>query len=372
MWSRRDFLKLTGAAIAAPSWASFNPFQNHQSQAGQHHYASAFTTAANHHGFGLFDESGQLVWSTKLPDRAHAPVIHPQQSIVGIVARRPGFFMDFFDLASRQHLLRITPSQHHHFYGHAVFNADGTQLISQENHYPTGQGKIVIRDWPTGDIIMSFSSNGIGPHESVRFNGNQLIVANGGLKTHPDNDRRILNLDTMAPNVSYLSLESGRVLHCVSHNEHHQLSIRHLDVNPHGVVALGFQYQGDVRDKVPLVGLSQLNAPTLTYLAMPEPIRLRFKQYCGSVCFDRSGEILAVSSPRGGLVAYWHLPSNHFIGITNARDVCGLATTSQPYEFLMTTGTGSQIKANPVQNTHNLINKHTNYKWDNHLLKINA
>lgn len=368
MISRRSFLTLGGIVATAPSWATILPNYSKSKL-----YASAYSLNKQEHFFGVFDESGEILWSSSLPQRAHAPVIHPSQSIVGIVARRPGFYIDFFDVSSHQKIKRIKPTQDHHFYGHALFTSDGKRLITQENHYPTGQGKIFVRDWPSGNILNTFDSNGIGPHESVFLNDHVLVIANGGLMTRPDEDRKILNLDTMKPNVTYLSLEDGKILNQVSHNDElHQLSIRHLDVNQHGIVALGFQYQGEMWDQVPLVALSRIDNPVMEYLPIPENIRIRFKQYCGSVCFDQSGEILAISTPRGGLVAYWHIGSKTFLGVENCRDVCGLISTDNAHEFLLTSGTGAQIKSNPVQDATIMIKKNTGIHWDNHFRQINA
>lgn len=368
MLSRRSFLTLSGAVITTPSWAAVT-----QQGIGETLYASAYSLNKKDHYFGVFDGKGEMVWSASLIDRAHAPLVHPNQSIIGIVARRPGFFIDFFDVSNNQRIKRIKPSKDHHFYGHGLFTNDGSHLITQENHYPTGQGKVFVREWPSGETIHSFSSNGIGPHESVFLNQQVLVIANGGLMTHPDKERDILNLDTMKPNVTYLSLDDGRILNQSAHvDDLHQLSIRHLDVNKQGIVALGFQYQGDIRDQVPLVGLSRIDQSHIEYLPIPENVRTRFKQYCGSVCFDKSGDVLAVSTPKGGLVAYWHANSKTFLGVENCRDVCGLVATDNAHEFLLTSGTGVQLKSNPVQNTSKVINKHPNFHWDNHFRHINT
>lgn len=352
--------------LSLPTWSSL-------SQAADTHnlYASAYSKTKDSHYFGVFDADGNILWSMPLTERAHAPLVHPQQTVVGIVARRPGFFIDFFDVSTHQLIKRIEPTPDHHFYGHALFTSNGQRLITQENHYPSGQGKIFIREWPTGKILHTFSSNGIGPHESVFLDDNVLVIANGGLKTHPDNDREILNLDTMSPNVTYISLRDGTLLNSAAHEQKlHKLSIRHLDVNSKGIVALGFQYQGELWEQVPLVGLSHINSNTIEYLPMPEPIRARFKQYCGSVCFDSTGDILAISTPRGGFVAYWHIPTKQFIGVDNCRDVCGLAATGERSEFFMTNGLGKQLKSNPVQNLTTSINIHPEYHWDNHLRRL--
>ncbi|MBJ7537588.1 DUF1513 domain-containing protein [Marinomonas transparens] len=368
MLTRRSFLALGGMVATAPSWGALLS-TNTDNQV----YGSAFSKSKQEHFFGLFNEQGDILWTMPLAARAHAPVVHPHDAIVGIVARRPGFFIDFFDASSHQLIKQIKPTKEHHFYGHALFTQDGAHLITQENHYPSGQGKIFVRQWPSGEVLHVFNSNGIGPHESVFLNDQVLVIANGGLMTRPDADRKILNLDTMQPNVTYLSLVDGHVIHSVKHDDAlHQLSIRHLDVNPQGVVALGFQYQGELWEQVPLIGLSSIHNDSIDYLTMPEAIRTRFKQYCGSVCFDSSGEILAISTPRGGLVAYWHIASKQFLGVDNCRDVCGLVATGRAHEFFVTNGLGAQLKTNPVQNTIALVKTHAGYHWDNHFRVVNS
>ncbi|MFT2098869.1 DUF1513 domain-containing protein [Marinomonas sp. 2405UD66-6] len=367
MLSRRAFLALSSAIATTPAWASLLPAGNHGAV-----YASAYSLNDKEHFFGLFNTQGALLWKAQLPERAHAPVVHPSNAIVGIVARRPGFYIDFFDMTSQQKITRLEPTKDHHFYGHALFTSDGKKLITQENHYPSGQGKTFIREWPSLKVLESYNSNGIGPHEAVFFNDEVLVIANGGQRTHPDNDRIVMNLETMQPNVTYMSLKDGSVINSFTHDDpnHHQLSIRHLDVNPDGLVALAFQYQGEIWEPVPLVALSHINSNKMEYLTIPEPVRIRFKQYCGSACFDSSGKVLAISTPRGGLVAYWEVESKTFLGIKNCRDVCGLAPSGKAHEFILTSGTGHIIRHNPVNDDAALLEKHEEKHWDNHLAQI--
>lgn len=364
--SRRAFLASSLAALSIPTWASSVPIT-----AQGEMFFSAFSKSRTEHFMGAFGTNGRLLWSMPLLDRAHAPVVHPTHAVVGAVARRPGFYMDFFEPASGKLVQRIEPQPDHHFYGHALFTADGARLLTQENHYPSGAGKIVIREWPSGNVIREYDSGGIGPHESVLLDNRTLVIANGGLKTHPKNDREILNLETMAPNATYLSLQDGKVLQQVQHTQNlHKLSVRHLDVNSAGLVAFGFQYQGELWENVPLVALSTQDSDTFEYLTMPEHVRARFKQYCGSVCFDRSGKTLAISTPRGGFVAYWDVASRTFLRLDNCRDVCGLAATANAGEFVMTSGTGKQLISAPRQQTIAQINQLPDVQWDNHLRRV--
>ena len=161
-----------------------------------------------------------------------------------------------------------------------------------------------IRDAEDGyRQIGEFASQGIGPHELVLMpDGATLAVANGGIRTHPDNDRA-MNLDTMQPSLAYLDLASGRLRDAFGLAARlHRLSIRHLAVNRDGLVAVAMQYEGSRRDRVPLVGLHDggalrlLDAPR--HRAAHAPVR-------GSIAFDQGGRLLAVSCPRGNLITFW-------------------------------------------------------------------
>ena len=369
MLNRRQFL---GASVALSGLSSWSVMAN-QSTPNTQLFASAFSLNKDQHFFSLFDEEGRIAWQQALPERAHAPIIHANKALIGVVARRPGFYIDLFDINSGNLIQRITPAKDHHFYGHGLFSHDGKFLITQENHYPSGKGKIFIPEIKTGNIVNAFPSYGIGPHESVLMGENILVVANGGLKTHPDNDRKILNLEDMQANLAFISLETGKLIHKLVLPKHlHQLSIRHLDINQAGKVALGFQYQGNKWDDVPLIATASISSASFELLNLPSDINRRLNQYCGSVTFDQSGDILAVSSPRGDLIVYWDMKQDKYLSHHNFQDVCGLAQTNKDHQFLLTTGKGKRVYVNPVSQKKQSLASLPKWKWDNHLHQINV
>lgn len=369
MQSRRQFLQRLsllsglGAVSASPLRATI--------ESGRVWYASALKTADNAYAVSVFDLSGEIQWTMPLPERAHGTAFHPNLPLVAVFGRRPGFYADIYQLHDGKQLQRITPEKDHHFYGHGLFSPDGKHLITQENHMSTGEGRIVIRDWNNGQIVNQFPSYGIGPHESCILTNQILVVANGGLKTHPDQGRKILNLDTMAPNLSFISLRDGELLHQVSlPDELHQLSIRHIDTNTKGQVAVGMQYQGPIWKTVPLVALADMTQTNFRFLSMPEPVRHRYEQYCGSVTFDKTGSILAISSPKGGLTGFWDVEKETFLGSSSLKDVCGVATTDVAGEFLLSTGLGKRTRYSPLTGDYNTLPFTPDYQWDNHMVML--
>jgi len=196
--------------------------------------------------FGL-DAQGQIVFSLPLPGRGHAGIAHPDTAEVVVFARRPGNFANVIDCRTGRKVTDLQCPRGRHFYGHGVFSADGRVLFTPENDYEVGTGVIGVWDRSDGYTrIAEFSSGGIGPHEITRLPGTDiLVIANGGIETHPDSGRAKLNLATMQPNLSYLS-GAGKVLETIELSPAHRLSsIRHLSVRSDGLVAFGMQWQGD-------------------------------------------------------------------------------------------------------------------------------
>ena len=117
--------------------------------------------------------------------------------------------------------------------------------------------------------------------------GATLVAANGGIRTHPDNDRAMLNLDTMQPSLAYLDLASGRLQDAFGlAPDLHRLSIRHLAVNARRRWSrVAMQYEGSKRDRVPLVGVHDGGAIRL--LDAPPAIERRMRHYAGSIAFDQ-------------------------------------------------------------------------------------
>jgi uncharacterized protein len=226
-----------------------------------------------------FRADGQVVFDIALAGRGHGAAFRPAPAQCVVFARRPGTFAVAIDLERGEVVRRIDAAAGRHFYGHGAFASDGRHLFTSENDFAAGRGVIGIRD-ADDDYrqIGEFASHGIGPHEvALMPDGATLVAANGGIRTHPDNDRAMLNLDTMQPSLAYLDLASGRLQDAFGlAPDLHRLSIRHLAVNGDGVVAVAMQYEGSKRDRVPLVGVHAGGAIRL--LDAPPAIERRMRR----------------------------------------------------------------------------------------------
>lgn len=308
--------------------------------------------------FGL-DASANPVFSIPLPARGHAAACHPVRAEAVAFARRPETFAVVLNCATGKVLAQLAAPDGRHFYGHGVFGADGALLFTTENAFELGEGRIGIwdaaRDYRR---IGEMSSGGIGPHDIRRLPGTDtIVVANGGIETHPDSGRTKLNLPTMAPNLTYLSA-GGEIIEQVGTTPEMRLnSIRHLDVRADGLVAFACQWQGEPMPGLSLQGTHRAGEP-LRWL--PYPNARRGPAYAGSIAFSASGDAIGVTCPRSDRIAVYSMRGG--CEVQDFTDGCGIAPCGSG--FLVTSGSGSLLmtKDREVRRLDGFSGA-----WDNHL-----
>lgn len=358
MTSRRGFLAGLLASGLAPqaSWADL----------GFPAFLAAAKQPDDSYILAGVSAQGDILFRCPIPDRGHAAAAHPLRPQVVGFARRPGRFADVIDCRSGQQLARLAPPAGHHFYGHGCFTPDGSRLFTTENEYDTARGVIGVWD-TTRDYrrIGSFASGGIGPHEMLlRRDTPGLVIANGGIQTHPDSGRDKLNLDSMQPNLSYLTYDGTLTDQMQLPQDLHQNSIRHLAMHDDGTTGFAMQWQGEPGADVPIVGLHRPGTP-VRLLAENDPRIRNLNGYGGSIAFAKDGGTIAVTSPRGGTVQILDVTTGALLHEHRIKDVCGLTATNRGY--VASTGTG-QILLLANDTPHRLST--SDLKWDNHLIPL--
>jgi hypothetical protein len=325
----------------------------------------------NYLAMGL-SSKGEIRFKTPLPARAHAMLIHPKKNQVIVFARRPGYFLLVLDAKTGKVIQRIKTEENRPLCGHGVFSHDGKRLYLTVNNIDLGRGVIHVLDATNNyKQIDEFSSGGIGPHEiGLLRDGKTLVVANGGILTHPDSGRSKLNLDSMTPALTYLNADNGKVIAAYQlAKKHHQLSIRHFDINQEDTVCFAMQYQGARQHRLPLIGFHQQGQLTLQLAKMPNDLLSQMKNYCGSVCVDQSGKCFAVSSPRGDLITLWN-DGGEYLSSQTLKDGCGIAMGRDENSFYLSSGAGEIHRYQRLMQDDVLVNLFKNYRWDNHLLSV--
>jgi hypothetical protein len=140
-------------------------------------------------------------------------------------------------------------------------------------------------------------------------------------------------------------------------------SIRHLAQTPDGMVAFAMQWEGDIAEPVPLLGLHKKGGvPRLLSANLGE--QLAMKGYAGSVAFARDGRTVAITSPRGGRIHQFDTASDAVQSFARA-DVCGIAPASDG--LVATDGLGGVIRLTPQPTP---LASFADLSWDNHLVAL--
>ena len=353
---RRQFIAglLATGLVPKPTWAD----------AGSPLFLSAAALPNGTYVLCGIDSDLNITFQLPLPARGHAAAAHPRKPEAVVFARRPGTFAVVIDCVGGVQKATLNAPAGRHFYGHGAFSADGSLLYTTENDYEAGRGRIGVWDVASGYLrIGEWASGGIGPHDIKRLpNSDVLVVANGGIDTHPESGRTKLNIPTMKPNLSYV--QGGTVIEAVElPSEMHKNSIRHLAVSPDGDVAFGMQWQGDGLP-LSLVGRHRPGGEVVFLQANPNHMR-DMQGYVGSIAYAADEATIVVTSPRGGVVQSYDASSTQIVGSRSVFDVCGVATTIDG--LMLTAGTG-ELTASTRAGT--VVSKVEAVQWDNHLIPI--
>lgn len=261
--SRRRLLGLLPASAAVTAVAGWWPGQVMAAAAtdGRNDglietWVSAEGDQAASYGLGWITPDQHQAASVMAGFRGHGLAQNPvQPSQVLMFARAPGREMLVVNLQDQAATRRLQCEQGYHLSGHGVFSADGTQLFTCESRYETGEGRIVVRDSQSWNVVADYAAGGVGPHElKLMPDGQTLVIAVGGLRTHPDRPGEVLNLDSMDSSLVYMDSRSGRIISQWRLPES-KASIRHLDVAADGTVAVATQVQRSAMQSRDLVAL---------------------------------------------------------------------------------------------------------------------
>lgn len=373
MISRRKFLLGLGGIGAVGVIGAVNTTPVTLLLSGEKHWlVSGCSDKKGKFFVAAFDLEGRLINKVALPARGHGVIaMKSKPGHALIFARRPGNYVLEVDFNRGEVVSNIAVSAGQRFYGHGILIENDSILLTTENDYQQGKGLIVLRDRKSQQIIEQYDSGGIGPHQlAVMPNSNdqQIVIANGGIKTHPEQARKKLNLNSMQPNLAYMALGSGQI-EGKFELENKQLSIRHLDVSAQGKVVAGLQYQGASTDEVPLAishhgedQLSLLKADTNTWRSM--------KQYTASVCINSKKNTVAITCPKADLITFWKLDSNEFITSHKLKDSAGATLIED--SFIASTGRGRIISHRDPLKSYQVNADFDDLRWDNHMTAILA
>lgn len=324
----------------------------------------------------IFTLDGNDVTSVLLPGRGHDVAVCPVTRRCVVFARRPGSFAVVFSADRAETPVVFETPEDRHFYGHGAFSPDGRLLYTTENDFESARGVIGIYD-ATARFrrIGEFSSYGVGPHDlAFLSNADVLVIANGGLREHPDigQGRRVLNLDAIETSLVYVHATSGALLEKHVIPAGGALSLRHLEVGEHDTVVLGAQIVKGVSGGHPLaealIYRHRRQAP-LVATPLPSEALAALSGYVSSVAVDSTGAIAAATSSKGGAVVMIDVGTGRLLRIERMSDVSGVARRGEPGHFVLTSGTGAVADIAASRGPIATLGTE-NWNWDNHAVGL--
>jgi hypothetical protein len=320
--SRRKFLLASASATAL---AAGGVLLSSQRRAHADTLLSAFEDARGDQYVGGLSLSDERVFGARVPTRAHGCAINPTDpNRVLFFARRPGTQAFELDRSTMRVRTVFTTREGQHLAGHGAYSSNGEWILTPEHDYQRVRGLVVVRDARTFAVVAEINTHGIDPHELAWLpDGRTLLVANGGIMTHPRTFRRKLNISTMDPSLCVLDAGSGECKEQWRLPDH-LLSIRHVAMTSDGTTAVGLQYEGK-KEQTP--GIVALYRPGKNFRLLTAPAQetQRFAGYVASVAISETHDLIAAACPYGGGVACWSLRDERYLGFIAASETYGLS-----------------------------------------------
>ena len=350
---RRAFLRSAGLAFVA-GLAPRSAFALERANAV---YASGIKRPDGQFAIGLVSEAGSLIDEIALPGRIHGLCHSKQNGLSVAFARRPGTFAVVFDARNHVEPRIVAAPEGRHYFGHGAFSPDGKLFYASENDFDANAGMIGIYDCLSGfERVGEVPAHGIGTHDITVTDDGLLVIANGGIETHPDFGRTKLNLDHMEPSLVLADARTGALIEKhVLPPELRQLSTRHLDVAADGRIWFACQYEGPRTDRPPLVGHFARGVP-VSYVQLPDETTDRLGNYVGAIAVNRTEGRVGIASPKNGIWAVLDGRDGRLLSETVLPDAAGIAPSR----------TGFAVSSYRGE----FLNQHSRVAWDQHIIRL--
>ena len=362
---RRHFIQLSLLGVAAAcSWSSYG----RSPEQSPLRFLSSVNDAFGEHFIVAANAAGEELFRISVAERCHSGCLHPSTDHAVIMSRRPGINLYVINILDGTLETLVEAGEDFHFYGHGVFSQDGTRFYATANHYPSGEGYIRVYAADDGyRHLQDFPVAGMDPHElRLHPDGQRLVIAMGGIQTHPDYGRIKLNLESMQPALVVMDRHDGAILQRCEPS-HHQLSCHHLDISRDGVVIAGYQFEGPKWETPPLIARLDTDTGAFSEIALPAPQQALLGNYTASVAISRHSPVAAITAPRGDCVVLLDYRSAEPLHIVPLADPGGVLAEADG-SFIVSSGAGGLFRIEASGAEPQLLAQHALH-WDNHLTR---
>ncbi len=281
---------------------------------------------------------GTQVFATRVAQRCHDIINHPELPIALFVARRPGTESYLVDLRDGRLLQTLVSQPNRHFYGHAVIHKSGEWLYATENDTTDpGRGVLGVYRFEGERLVHSgeISTHGTGPHQvSWLPDGETLVVANGGIRTEAES-RVEMNLDAMEPSLVLIHRDGSLISKETLGQQMN--SVRHLAIGTDGTVVACQQFMGDAHETAELLAIKRPGQPFEAF-PVPEHQLQSMAQYTASVAVHSELRLVAMTAPRANRLFIWNLDDASVRLDAPMPDCAGVGAVADG--FVVTSGQG--------------------------------
>lgn len=354
MIDRRAFVKAAGLTFLA----ALKPGALMALERTDAVFASGIRAMDGSYAVATVTERGEIVDQVALPARAHGMAFSKATGRTVAFARRPGTYAMIFDPSGKVEPIIISAREGRHFYGHGAFSPDGRLLYASENDFDGNRGMIGIYDARDRFArIGEYQTYGTGPHDmTVSDDGRFLIVANGGIETHPDFGRTKLNLDHMEPSLTLIDAAAGSLIEKrVLPAQYAHVSTRHVDIDADGKIWFACQYEGHRNDLPPLVGHFG-RGEDLTFVTLPDETTRALGNYVGAIAVNRGEGLVGVTSPVNGTAVTLDAISGKVLKVESVADAAGIAAAERGFAVSSYRGEFEGLRSDVA--------------WDQHIVRI--
>ncbi|MBO9134233.1 DUF1513 domain-containing protein [Rhizobium sp. B230/85] len=347
---RRNFVKAAGIGFLA----CLRPGALMALERADAVYASGIRAADGSFAVATVTERGEIVDRVALPARAHGMAFSNATGHTVAFARRPGTYAMIFDPFGKTEPIVIAAAQGRHFYGHGTFSPDGRLLYASENDFDNNRGVIGLYDAHNRfSRISEYQTFGTGPHDmTVSDDGRLIVVANGGIETHPEFGRTKLNLDHMEPSLTLIDAATGALVE--KHGlpaEYAQVSTRHVDIDASGRIWFACQYEGPRNSLPPLVG-HFAKGEDLTFVTLPDDTTRALGNYVGAIAVNRHEHLVGVTSPVKGTAVTLDGRTGAVLKVESIDNAAGIAPGADGFAVSSYDGTFGVARSDVAWDQH--------------------
>lgn len=267
------------------------------------------------HGVIIIQPNGStdfdIISDFSVPYEVHLATLFPDKKHVLVCSRKPEASLLKYSINGE--LQAELPSlNNQHFEGHGIFSIDEKYIYVTASDYHLKQGRLLKLNSQNLSLEKDYFSGGVGPHELVWQSDVQIAIANTGVLTHPDTERKALNLADMTSNISLFNSETESIDH-QWHVPLQGLSARHLDRMEDGSLVIGCQYQK--KDQRPAcIAFADMNNGLVFAEEKNDFFYWNMKGYTASIKAVPNSNNAIITNPQGHLLTQWQMTKSTPLG----------------------------------------------------------